>query len=104
MIVGRRKLNRDARARVHTIERLQGGLHAGPMQREPMNLGDDEIRGYEESTLRERLAEQAVCLGMVLIASTAQCDPGAAVDKELSGHACDALGTVVRAVRQRTSR
>jgi hypothetical protein len=41
---------------------------------------------------------------MVLIASTAQCDPGAAVDKELSGHACDALGTVVRAVRQRTSR
>ena len=103
MIVGRCELNRDARACIHTIERLQGGLHAGPMQSEPMNLSDDEISGYEEGSLRERLAEQAVSLRMVLIASTAQRDPGAAVDEELSGHVRGALGTAVRAARRRMS-
>ena len=100
MILGCRKLDRNARASAHTVERFQGRLNAGPVQRESMDLGKDEIRGQQEDSPLERLTEEPVRLQMVLIAPAPQRDPGAAIDEKLSGSVCDALGIAVVAARQ----
>jgi hypothetical protein len=51
----------------------------------------------------ERLAEEAVGIGVVLIALAAQRDPGTTIDEQSCGSGGDARGTVP-AARRRTSR
>ena len=47
-----------------------------------MGLGNDQARGDERNAARERIAEQAVGVGMMLVAPAAERDPGAAIDEQ----------------------
>lgn len=103
VVLGIREVNRNARTRLDAVQRTPGELDAGPEEHQAMNFSEDEIGGEEWNVLLERLAEETVCLEMVLVAPSPQGDPGAAIDEQATGCAADAPGTVPSA-RQRRSR
>lgn len=103
MIAGRGETNRYARARIDTIERSQCRFDPNPEQGEPVSLGNDQVRGDQGNSTTDRVAEQAVGLGVMLIPPAAQRDPGAAIDEQPCGSRGGVLGTLATA-RQRTSR
>lgn len=103
MIAGRRETNRDARARVDTVERSQRRFETGPEQGEPVSLGNDQVRGDQRDPATDRVAEQTVGRGVMLIPPAAQRDPGAAIDEQPCGSRGGVFGTLATA-RQRMSR
>src|SRR5437867_4529698 len=103
MLVRGRKMNRDALAGVDALQCAQRGLYAGPEERQAMGLGNDEVGRHQWNSGLESIAEEAISLGMVLVAPAAQRDPGAAIDEQSRGSGGGAGGTVP-AARQRTSR
>lgn len=103
MVAGRRETNRYTRTRVDAVECSQCRLEPGPEQREPVSFGQDEVRGDQRNALTDRVAEQAIGLGVMLIPPAAQRDPGAAIDEQPCGSRGGALCTLATA-RQRKSR
>src|SRR4030095_14284179 len=67
-----------------------------------VRLRDHEIRGDERDPAPQRLAEEPVGFGMVLVSPAPERDPGAAIDEQAPGSGGDASGTGP-ATRQRTS-
>jgi hypothetical protein len=99
---GCRKADRHALAGIEQVERTASRLDAGADQRQAMDLHDHEIRRDQRHTTRERLAEEAIGLGMVPIVPGAQRDPRPAIDEQSCGSGC--ASDTVPAARQRTSR
>lgn len=81
-MLGRREVDRHTGAGVDQLEKAPRRLHADAEEREPMSLGDDQARGEERDAARQRLTDQAVGLGVMLVAPAAERDPGAAIDEE----------------------
>jgi hypothetical protein len=90
MIVRGGEVNPHARAGVEPLQGAERGLDAGAKEGEAVGLGEDEVRGEQRNAARERLAEEAVGLDMVLVAPAAQRDPRAAIDEQSGGRG-DAL-------------
>ena len=103
VMVSRRKVDRHGPTLIDAFQRSERGLNTGAEEGQAMGLGDDEIRREERDPAPERLSEQAVGVGVVLIAPAPQRDPGAAIDEQAGGNGGDAPGTGL-AARQRRSR
>ena len=82
MVLGGGEVDGHAGARVDALQCPEGGQDAGPEQRQAEQLGEDEIGGRERDAAAEGLAEQPVCLGVMLIAPAPQRDPRAAIDEQ----------------------
>lgn len=104
VIVGRREVNRHALAGVDALQQAERGLKASAEERQAMGLGNDEVRGEQRDPARERLTDEPVGLGMVLVARAAQRDPSAAIDEQPCGGGGGGARDTVPATRQRTSR
>jgi hypothetical protein len=59
-----------------------------------VSLGNDQVRGDQGNSTTDRVAEQAVGLGVMLIPPAAQRDPGAAIDEQPCGSRGGVLGTL----------
>jgi hypothetical protein len=81
-MLGVREEDRHARAGLDQLEEASRRLHTGTEEREPMSLGNNQARGEERDAAQERFPEQAVSLGVMLVAQAAERDPGAAIDEE----------------------
>src|SRR5262245_37689768 len=82
MLGNSRNPDRHARARIEQVKRTPRWVDAGAKQRQAMGLRDHEIRRDQRHWLRERLSEEAIGVGMVLIAPAAQRDPRPAIDEQ----------------------
>jgi hypothetical protein len=82
-----------ARARVDAVEPLPSGLDPDPEEDETVDLGKYQAGSHERDAPPERLSEEAIRLGMMLIAPAPERDPGPAIDEEPSGAARGAHGT-----------
>lgn len=102
-MLGGREVYRHAGTGIEAIQPPPGGLEPGAEERQPMGLGDDKVGGEERNTPLEGLAEEAVGVAMVLIASAAERDPGAAIDEQPFGSVGGGPGREP-AARQRMSR
>jgi hypothetical protein len=102
VIVGGREMNRQARAGIEALQRVERRLNARTMEHEPVGFGEDQIRGEKRDPTRDRLTEEPISLGVVLVAPATQPDPGAVIDEQ----PCGAGGArdTVPATRQRTFR
>lgn len=96
VIVRRREVNGDTRARIDSLERTKRRLVTRAEQREPMQLGDNEIGRDQRDALVDSGTKRAICCSVVLITPAAQRNPRAAIDEQSCG---DGRGTW-RAARQ----
>ncbi len=103
VVLGAREVNGHPLARPDTVEHPQGGLHARPEEREPVNLGEHEVGSDKRDASAQGLPEETIRLDMMLIAAASQRDPSAAIDEESTG-VCGAAHGTERGAAQRRSR
>jgi len=71
VIAGGREVNCHARAGIKALQRAERWMNSCPEEGEAVGLGDDEVRGEQRNVTRERFAEEAIGLDVVLVAPAA---------------------------------
>ena len=102
VLLGGGELDRYALAGIEQVQRAERRLNSDSIQGETMGLGDHQVRGEQQNATCQCLTKEAIRVGVVLIAPTAQRDPGPAIDEQPGGSG-RARGTAP-VTRQRMSR
>jgi len=82
VMLGRRKLDSDQRARFDPIDSGKGRAHIRAEQQEAMELRQHQVRGEDFHTLVDRTSKHPVGNLMILIPGAEKGNPGAAIDED----------------------